>query len=78
MLDQALLVGGPDRIEVLNVLKEDGVWIRMDGRVGLDMVRVLASVRMTRASSGSRTGAGCVSTPIPSTHATGGRIHKDG
>lgn len=42
ILDHALLVEGPDHIEVLNVVKENGAWIRVDGRVELDMGKVLA------------------------------------
>jgi len=41
ILDRGLFVEGPDRVDVLNATKEDGVWIRVDGRVGLDMGRVL-------------------------------------
>jgi len=41
ILDRGLFVEGPDRVNVLNVTKEDGVWIRVDGRVGLDMGKVL-------------------------------------
>ena len=41
ILDRGLFVQGPDRVDVLNATKEDGVWIRVDGRVGLDMGRVL-------------------------------------
>lgn len=41
VLDRGLFVEGPDRIDVLNVTKEDGIWIRVDCRVGLDMGRVL-------------------------------------
>lgn len=41
LLDRGLIVGGPDRIEVLNATKEDGVWIRVDARVGLDIGSVL-------------------------------------
>ena len=41
ILDRGLFVRGPDRIDVLNATKDGGVWIRVDGRVGLDMGRVL-------------------------------------
>lgn len=41
ILDRGLFVEGPDRVDVLNATKEDGVWLRVDGRVGLDMGRVL-------------------------------------
>jgi len=40
ILDRGLFVKGPDRVDVLNATKE-GVWIRVDGQVGLDMGRVL-------------------------------------
>jgi len=41
ILDRGLYVEGPERIDVLNVTKEDGVWVRVDGRVGLDMGTIL-------------------------------------
>ena len=41
ILDRGLVIEGPDRIEVLNATKEDGVWIRVDVRVGLDVGNVL-------------------------------------
>ena len=41
ILDRGLVIKGPDRIDVLNATKEDGVWVKVDGRVGLDMGRVL-------------------------------------
>ena len=41
ILDRGLFVEGPDRVDVLNATREDGVWIRVDGRVGLDMGRIL-------------------------------------
>jgi len=41
ILDRGLFIEGPDRIDVLNATKEGGVWIRVDGRVGLDVGRVL-------------------------------------
>jgi len=41
ILDRGLFIEGPDRIDVLNATKEGGVWVRVDGRVGLDMGRVL-------------------------------------
>lgn len=37
VLDRGLFIEGPDRIDVLNATEEDGVWIRVDCRVGLDM-----------------------------------------
>jgi hypothetical protein len=41
ILDRGLVIEGPNRIDVLNATKEDGVWVKVDGRVGLDMGRVL-------------------------------------
>jgi hypothetical protein len=41
ILDRGLIIGGPDSIEVLNATKEDGVWIRVDARVGLDIGNLL-------------------------------------
>lgn len=41
ILDRGFIIEGPDRIEVLNATKEDGVWIRVDARVGLDIGSVL-------------------------------------
>ena len=41
ILDRGLVVEGPDHIEVLNATKEDGVWVRVDARVGLDIGNVL-------------------------------------
>lgn len=41
ILDRGFIVQGPDRIEVLNATKEDGVWVRVDARVGLDIGNVL-------------------------------------
>ena len=41
ILDRGLFVEGPDHIDVLNATKEGGVWIRVGGRVGLDMGGVL-------------------------------------
>ena len=41
IIDRGLVIEGPDHIEVLNVTKEDGVWIKVDARVGLDIGSVL-------------------------------------
>ena len=41
ILDRGLFVEGPDHIDVLNATIEHGIWVRVDGRVGLDMGRVL-------------------------------------
>ena len=41
ILDRGLVVEGPDRIDVLNVTREDGIWVRVEGRVGLDMGSIL-------------------------------------
>lgn len=41
ILDRGLIVEGPDCIDVLNATREDGVWVRVDGRVGLDMGSIL-------------------------------------
>lgn len=41
ILDRGLFVEGPDRVDVLNATEEDGVWMRVDCRVGLDMGRLL-------------------------------------
>lgn len=41
ILDRGLIIEGPDHIEVLNATKEDGVWIRVDARAGLDIGNVL-------------------------------------
>jgi len=41
VLDRGLFIEGPNRIDVLNATKEDGVWIRVDCRAGLDMGRAL-------------------------------------
>jgi hypothetical protein len=34
---RALVFQGPDRVDVLNVTKEGGIWMRVEGRVGLDV-----------------------------------------
>ena len=36
IIEHALVVRGPDRVEVLNATKEDGVWLMLHGRMGLD------------------------------------------
>jgi hypothetical protein len=41
VLDRGLFIEGPDHIDVLNATKEDGVWVRVDCRAGLDIGRVL-------------------------------------
>lgn len=41
VLDRGLIIEGPDRIDVLNATREGGVWIRVDGRVGLNVGNVL-------------------------------------
>ena len=41
VLDRGLFIEGPNRIDVLNATKEDGMWIRVDYRAGLDMGRAL-------------------------------------
>lgn len=35
-LHRALLFQGPDRVDVLNVTGEGGIWVRVQGKVGLD------------------------------------------
>lgn len=41
VLDRGLFIEGPDRVDVLNVTKEGGVWVSVDCRVGLDMGGIL-------------------------------------
>ncbi|KAF9059664.1 hypothetical protein BDP27DRAFT_1341002 [Rhodocollybia butyracea] len=36
ILDKALVVQGPDRVDVLNVSLSEGVWVNVQGRIGLD------------------------------------------
>ncbi|KAI9070310.1 hypothetical protein FKP32DRAFT_1639970, partial [Trametes sanguinea] len=41
ILQRALVLQGPDRVEVLNASSSDGLWILVDGRVGLNAGRVV-------------------------------------
>ena len=41
VLSRGLVTEGPSRIDVLNATREDGVWLRVSGRVGLDVGSVL-------------------------------------
>jgi len=36
ILYKGLVLSGPDRINLLNVTKDGGVWVKVDGRVGFD------------------------------------------
>ncbi|PIL28659.1 hypothetical protein GSI_08702 [Ganoderma sinense ZZ0214-1] len=36
IIEHALVVRGPDKVEVLNATQEDGVWLLLHGRMGLD------------------------------------------
>jgi hypothetical protein len=41
VLDHGLVIEGPNRIDVLNATKGEGVWMRVDCRMGLDIGRAL-------------------------------------
>jgi hypothetical protein len=36
LLDRAVTVQGPDRLDVLNVTEDGGIWVSLEGRVGVD------------------------------------------
>lgn len=36
LVQRALVVRGPDKIDVLNISHSDGIWLQVDGRVGID------------------------------------------
>ncbi|TFK52786.1 hypothetical protein OE88DRAFT_1656374 [Heliocybe sulcata] len=36
VINHGLHIYGPDRVDVLNITAEDGIWVRVDGRIGLD------------------------------------------
>ncbi len=42
IIEHALVVRGPDRVEVLNATSEDGVWLMRHGRMGLDAGSVVS------------------------------------
>ena len=41
IIEHALVVRGPDRVEVLNATSEAGVWLMLHGRMGLDAGKVV-------------------------------------
>jgi len=41
LLDRAVVVKGPDRLDVLNITKDGGIWINVEGRVGVDAGEVI-------------------------------------
>ncbi len=41
LIERAVVVRGPDRLDVLNVTAEGGIWLRVKGRIGVDAGSVL-------------------------------------
>lgn len=41
LLDHAVVVKGPDRLDVLNVTEDGGIWVNVGGRVGVDAGAVI-------------------------------------
>lgn len=41
LIQRALIARGPDRLDVLNITSDGGIWLRVRGRVGLDAGRVI-------------------------------------
>ena len=41
LVQRALVARGPDRLDVLNITKEGGIWLKVHGRVGLDAGSVI-------------------------------------
>ena len=41
LLDRAVTVKGPDRLDVLNITEGGGIWIKVEGRVGVDAGAVI-------------------------------------
>jgi hypothetical protein len=41
IMNQALVVRGPDRVDVLNLTSDGGIWVNVEGRMGLDAGRVI-------------------------------------
>lgn len=41
LIQRALVVRGPDRLDVLNITREGGIWVNVQGRVGLDAGSVI-------------------------------------
>lgn len=41
LIQRALVARGPDRLDVLNITKEGGIWVNVRGRVGLDAGSVI-------------------------------------
>lgn len=36
LVQRALVIRGPDKVDVLNISHTDGIWLQVDGRVGID------------------------------------------
>ncbi|KDQ57876.1 hypothetical protein JAAARDRAFT_176965 [Jaapia argillacea MUCL 33604] len=41
VIERGLHVVGPDRVEVLNITEDGGIWVQVDGRVGVDAGAVM-------------------------------------
>ena len=41
LIQRALVARGPDRLDVLNITKEGGIWVNVHGRIGLDAGSVI-------------------------------------
>ncbi|KZT26021.1 hypothetical protein NEOLEDRAFT_1113285 [Neolentinus lepideus HHB14362 ss-1] len=51
VINRGLYVAGPDRVDVLNITAEEGIWVRVDGRIGVD-AGLLMDVRRDEEEDG--------------------------